>query len=77
MFRDVSTGLQAEYMTCTQRWRLPASVSKHEEEHAEDDAGGADVDANDDAAQRSFSVPALTQTVPPWRPNTLTAQYNL
>lgn len=48
-------------------WHLPATVSKHEEENTEDDAGGANMDANNDAAQRGLSIPALTQTVPTWK----------
>lgn len=44
-----------------------ATVSKHEEENTEDDAGGADMDADDNAAQRGLSVPALTQTVSSWK----------
>lgn len=42
---------------------LPATVSKNEKEYAEDDASRADMDANDDAAQRGLSVSALTQAV--------------
>lgn len=45
-------------------WLLPATVSKHEEENTEDNAGGADMNADNNAAQRGLSIPALTQTVP-------------
>lgn len=51
---------------------LPATVSEHEEENTEDDAGGANMDADDDAAQRGLSIPALTQTVPSWKQTALT-----
>lgn len=47
----------------SQSHRLPAAISKHEEDDAEDDAGGADVDADHDAAQRGFAVPALARRV--------------
>lgn len=43
---------------------LPATISKHEEEHTEDDAGHADVDANHDATQRALSVSARAQGFP-------------
>lgn len=42
----------------------PAAVPKQQEENAEDDAGGADVDANDDAAEGGLSIPALAQAPP-------------
>lgn len=48
----------------------PAAVAEQQEENAEDDAGGADVDANDDAAEGGLSVPALAQAPPLWRHST-------
>lgn len=42
----------------------PAAVPKQQEENAEDDAGGADVDANDDAAEGGLSIPALALAPP-------------
>jgi len=42
---------------------LPATISKYEKENTEDDAGSANVDANDNAAQRCLPIPALTQTI--------------
>lgn len=52
-------------------WHLPATVSKHEEENTEDDTGGADMDADDDAAKRCLSISAPTQTFLSWnKPST-------
>lgn len=44
----------------------PVPVSKNQEEHTEDDAGCADVDADDHAAQRHLLVTALTRPLFPW-----------
>lgn len=46
---------------------LPATVSKQKEKNAKDDAGGANMDADDNAAERGLSIPALTQTLPSCR----------
>lgn len=43
---------------------LPAAVPEQQEENTEDDAGGSDVDANNDAAQGGFSIPALAKAPP-------------
>lgn len=42
----------------------PAAVSKQQEKNTEDDAGGANVNANDDAAEGGLSIPALAQALP-------------
>lgn len=42
----------------------PAAVSKQQENNTEDDAGGANVNANDDAAEGGLSIPALAQALP-------------
>lgn len=39
---------------------LPAPISKHEEEHTENNAGHANVDANHNAAKRALYTPAVT-----------------
>ncbi len=39
---------------------LPAPISKHEEEHTENDAGHANMDANHNAAHRALYTPAVT-----------------
>lgn len=48
----------------------PAAVPKQQEENTEDDAGGADVDANDDAAEGGLSIPALALAPPLWTHST-------
>lgn len=43
----------------------PAAVCKHEEEHADDDAGHSNVDANHYASYRALSIlPAVTHALP-------------
>lgn len=39
---------------------LPAPISKHKEEHTENDAGHANVDANHNAAHRTLYTPTVT-----------------